>query len=481
MRRFTPTAPLIAALSFLGIHSLPEPESARAETQPGAVELAQTPYHVESIGLTVNLPLGSVIEETQIGGSSRGFRAKAQDNTWLLTFSVRTSRDLNLTADDVAESLIEGLLSRRAQRDARTGRTTGSGTRILSRDRGLEINDRAADRFYVAIPTVDGGELRTGYTIIHTAPGQFAVFQLDTTPDAFDIARTITETSIETSRFRDPMAIALERKAGLDTGEAFLSGLTPDDFRAVLPENPTLYRIYRPAPGGAPGDAEEVAFQFISMREGARGELDPRKPKSRWSAIDHESGYIVSVHARALNAGKIIESESIFFLREDRKSEAWAIRMVIKDGQDEIGWTETGAREGNDIKVTVDVPASTPVIKQWRKPTTGYCSQVEAYLLPALLVRARAVEPMQFYQYQTNGSDIALRSDSLQPAETSRPERPRWELRSKRTEDAPEDIITLDAEGAIVRKDLGSGLVVTPTTREALDRLWRSKGLPGVG
>lgn len=445
------------------------------------IELTESPYHVESIGLTINLPIGSAVEESQVGGSSKGFRAKAKDNSWLLSFSTRMSRDLSLTADAVAESLIEGLLSRRTERDAKTGRAVGSGIRIMNRDRGLQIGDRPADRFYAAIPRVNGGEIRTGYTILHIAQGQFAVFQLDTTSESFDLARRISEASIATARFRDPLALATERKAGLDAGQAFLASLTAADYKAALAEDPILYRVYRPAPNGAPSDAEEIAFQFISIREGKRGELDPRKGKNRWSAVDGESGYLVSVHARALNSGSVIESESVFFLREDRESEAWAIRMVVKEGANEIGWTETGVREGNDIKVIVDVPSSTPIIKQWRKPAAGYLNQVEAYMLPSLLVRARAIDPMQFYHYQTNGSDIALRSDQLDLADDSQPGRPRWTLLSQRNEDAPQDTITLDGDGAIVHKKMGTGLVVTPTTREALDRLWRSKGLPGVG
>jgi hypothetical protein len=481
MRRSDHTKPFFSILAIFCIFSgsmlLPH---SRADAQ-SVSELTDIPYHIESIGLTVNLPLGSTVEDNQIGGASKGFRAKAKDNSWLLSFSVRTSRDLSLTANAVAESLIEGLLSRRTQRDARSGRAVGSGTRILNRDRDLQIDNRAADRFYAALSTLDGGEIRTGYTIIHTAPGQFAVFQIDTTTEAFEPAKAITEASIATSRFRDPSVIASERKAGLEAGEAFLAAVTTDDLRAVLLTEPTLYRVYRPAPNGAPGDAEEVAFQFVSMHQGQRGELDPRKSKSRWSAIDQEKGFLVSVHARALNVGSIIESESVFFLREDRQSEAWAIRMIIKEGENEMDWTETGVREGADIKVIVDVPASTPVVKQWRKPAVGYCSQVESYLLPALLVRARAIDPMQFYLYQTSGTDIALRSDQLDLAGDSQPERPRWTLVSKRSEDAEEDTIILDGDGSIIRKDLGTGLVVVPTTREALDRLWRSKGLPPVG
>lgn len=474
-------AALTLAVLCLGSTSLHAPTAAAQTSAITPAELADTPYHIESIGLTVNLPLGSAIEENQIGGSTKGFKAKAKDNTWLLSFSVRSSRDLTLSANAVAESLIEGLLSRRSQRDARSGRTVGSGTRILSRDRALEIGDRPADRFYTALDRIDGGEIRTGYTIIQTAPGQFAVFQLDTTEEAFDSAVATYEASLATAKFRDPLALAQERKAGLQAGEAFLSALTPEDYLAALSPEPVLYRVYRPAANGAPSDAEEVAFQFVSSREGNRGELDPRKPRSRWSPIDQEEGYIVSVHARALNDGRIIESESVFFLRADRKSEAWAIRMIVKEGKNEMGWTETGAREGSDIKVIVDVPASTPIVKQWRKPATGYCNQVEAYLLPALLVNARAIDPMQFYQYQTSGSDIELRTDQLDLAANSQPSRPRWTLTTKRSEDAAEDAITLDGDGAIIRKNMGTGLVVTPIQREDLDRLWRSKGLPPVG
>jgi len=453
--------------------------SAPTRAQPPA-DLAEEPYRVDSIGLTIHLPVGSVVEETQVGATTRGFRAKAQDNTWLLTFSTRNSRDQSLTPDVVAESLIEGLLSRRTRRDSRTGRAVGSGTEIVDRQRGLQVGGRPADRFYASVPRVDGGELRTGYTIVQSIPGEFIIFQLDTTAEEFSRAKAITEAAIETARFRDPKQLASDRQSGLEAGESFLAAMTAEDFRTVIPAEPALFRVYRPAPGGAPADAEEIAFQFVSIWEGHRGELDPRKPKKRWAAVDHEPGFLVSVHARALDSGRIIDSESIFFLREDRETEAWAIRMIVKKGEEEIGWTETGVREGDDIKVTVDVPSSSPVIKQWRKPELGYCSQVEAYLLPRLLVRAEATSPMRFYQYQSNGTDIALRSAHLQPAPDASEARV-WTLISKRNEDAAEDTVTLDRDGAILRKRLGSGLMVTPTTREALDRLWRSKGLPPVG
>ncbi len=185
------------------------------------------------------------------------------------------------------------------------------------------------------------------------------------------------------------------------------------------------------------------------------------------------------MRARYLEGARVIDSESLCFLRPDRESEAWATRMQIKDGAKETGWTETGAREGDDIKVSIDVPASSPVIKQWRRPSAGYLSQVEGFLLPRLLARAGAGGVLQFYQYQPGVTDVRIRRDELaaQPGLSDK-DPGGWILRTRRDPDAPEDVSLLDKSGRLLRRTLSGGVVMEPIERDALEKLWKSKGLP---
>ncbi len=244
----------------------PPARPAPAQTATTAIELAEPPYRVENLGLSISLPVGAQIESTQVGPAERGFYMRSPDGRWFLRLLTKASTDRNLSADDVAESLIESLLATRALIDPKTGAPKGSGVEILDRTRDLVVQSHPAARFYSAVPAVDGARIVNGYTIFAVEPGRFAILQLDTTAPEFPSVRPAYEMVVATARFEDPNLAAAERKSGLGAAEAFLATLTPEVLLAAAPSEPTLYRLYRPASSGSPADAQEVAFQIIEAR-----------------------------------------------------------------------------------------------------------------------------------------------------------------------------------------------------------------------
>ncbi len=472
---------LISLFTALAV-AAPPGAPAQPPADPGALALSDQPIYLRSIGLYIRLPLGAKFESTEMSEGQAAFTVTAEDRSWRIRLHTPGSGDLTLTPADIAKSLLNELLASREIKGHENG--PRSAVKVLDREDGVTINNVPAARFYVSLPAASGNTVVvSGYTVLQSAPGRFAVLQMDCLEPEYARARPQYETIVATTEFRDPADIAAERAAGIGAAQSLLEGLGRDDLEAALPPSePVWYRIFRPGPTGRPADDTEIAYQRIGAALGHRGELDPRKNKAQWRGADQDPGFVVRIDARLLQGESIVDSESIFFLTPDRDEEAWTIRMVVKEGRKTpLTFVETGVRQGDDIKVTVEQPGRPPVIKQWRKPPEAYLSQVEAYLLPRLLAQAKAALIFNFYRYQSSRTELTLRRDILdrvQEGDASAPRGAAWRLRSRPDENSLEERTYLDESGAIISRIQGGGEVMEPITLDELKRLWKSKGLP---
>lgn len=471
--RYSRLLPLGAILLTL-LRPAPCPaQPAATGAVPGAVTLTDQPYTINSLGLTIRLPVGARLDSSTVGVSDAAFVLSAEDNTWILRLHSPTSRDQSLTPARVAESLIEEV------RKARTGKNPLTGDRldgvdILDRQDSLHINEVNTARFYSRTPRADGVVLITGYTVFPVAPGRFAIFQLDCIEAEFSKARSVYETILATVHIKDASAVKTDRAVGLIAGENLLKQFSDDKLLEVLPKGARFYRLYRPGGTGLEGDDGEVAYQAVEIHPGRRGELDPKKPRSRWLQSDQEQGVIVSVKARFLDGKNVIDSESIYFLTPDRAAEAWSTRMAVRRGLDVALFTETGAGAGSAIEVSVVQQGQPQINKTWQKPPEGYLSQVETHLLPILLVRTGVESSFAFYTYQTQRTDIVLRHDAFEHSDVPG----QWRILTRLNEDAAQDLTLLDADGRIIRRSFAGGVVMEAVKPERLMQLWKSKGLP---
>lgn len=464
----------LAALALLVAPAATLAQPAPAEPAPAPIALTDQPFEIKSLGLTIRLPVGARLDTSSVGGSNASFTLFAENNTWIIRMHSPASRDKELTAPEIAEGLLEELRKTVTGVDPRTKRPVQGGVTILDRNDALIINGSPAARFYARVPRIDGAVLVSGYTVFHHSPGQFVIFQLDCIDAEYPRARVAYETILATVRLRGAAELNADRAAGLLAGDRLLAQFNSDDLVNMLPAGPRFYRLYRPGKTGLEGDDTEVAYQVVTMRRGQRGELDPGKPKSRWLQADRDWGIVVNVKSRFLDGNRLVDSEAISFLSNDRESESWSIRMAVKKGRDAASFTETGARTSDAIEVNIIQPAQPQTTKRWRKPPEGYLSQVETMLLPMMLARARAETEFAFYTYQPQHNDIILRRDALRQSETPG----QWLMITRPNEDAAADQTILDADGMIVRKNLASGVVMEAIKVERLMKLWRAKGLP---
>jgi hypothetical protein len=462
---------------------------------PVTVEFADEPHRIESVGLTVLLPVGSTAQSQRVGPHTKVRVAPAPpDETWLVNIDTPLSRDGNLTAAQVAEGVLKQVLESVGvslrKPDPGKGIETKSvetAGQVLERRDTVQVPGCPApgSRFYVRLPRgPEEAPVVRGYTVFPAGSGRFVTFELLTTEPEFPRTRQIYESTVATARLEDAGALAASRGAAIEAGTALLGGTTPEDLRAIIADRgEAWYRIYKEAPTKADGDATEIGYQRVRFWSGHRGEIDPSRERSRWSAADRQDGFLVRIEGRSVLDGQIIDSRGAYFMTPDRTEEVWTIQMAIRDVPSGPGarrspvqtWTETGARSARGMSVTVSgvgrsSEAARPVV-----PDQGYINQVESLLLPQLLVRRGQPGEYGFYLYQSEFGNVRLRRDVLEAV----PDAPGvWRITTRLTEDKEPRVSLYKSTGDLISTRMADGTIVEPATRPRLLDLWRSKGLP---
>lgn len=444
--------------------------------------LRSEPTRFPGLGISIRLPDLALIE-TATMGATQTINVRAPDASWSLAIEEHVVRDSRMTAAQVSAQVIRDLqASRTAIAADDSGRPLiGSQAIILDQRNDARIGGREAAKFYARVPRADGEKIALGHAVVAREPGRFLALSLRTTPDELDRARRVFDAVIETVVFPDAADVAADRAAAVRAGNEFLARLAQQDFDAALPREARWFRIYRPASTGAPGDATEVAYQRVEVKRGTRAEIAARRAPDEPEPAG-ETGYIARVVARYVEPGRVVDIDSAFFasvsglagVGEQTDEEAWSVRMGIREGADSSVWTETGARQGNRLTVRITAPGAPPTEKQWLAPERGYIAQTLTHLLPRLLARQALPIACGFYAYTSTAQEVTLRRESLEPA----PSGGGWVLRTRIGEGVAERITLLSREGDILRIETGDGTIVEPVQIEALQKLWKSKGLP---
>lgn len=454
-----------------------------ADTSPSTPPtLTQEPVRFETLGLTVHLPEGAVVETVSLGTARQSVVVRDPTNSWRIEFSERTTRE-NITSAALATDLLKEIHATWARfEQPETGgkpKALTNPVKIVSQTDDLKLAQRASSRFYVLTPSPSSDALvATGVTVVQAEPSRFTLLSLSCLEPEFERARVIYESVVASAQWRDPAEALAERAAAVLAGSKFMQAISLDDYRAALPSQPQYYRIYRPSPTGAQRDDTELAYQMVDIREGARGELNPRKQRNDWTPADRDPGFIVRIVARYVQGQTVSDLESVFFAtlrRGATDEEAWTSRMKIREGASTVTWSQTGARIGNRLTVRTESSQGAPGEQSWIIPDEGYLTQVQSYLLPRLMARAASPIVLGFYAYNPSTSDLSFRRDALEPALSADAG---WTLKTRLSEGAAERSTTLARDGSILRLETADGAVMEPIDAAALNRLWKSKGLP---
>lgn len=461
-QRGTPTTPLETRPAT----------SSKSAPESGAFELTDEPYQIPSLGMSIFLPSGALVDLSRLQGGRTTVEVRPEGAVpeWVLQVQSSISADHDLTLGDAMANIIEQRQQVRLGRDAQ-GREF-SLVRIFDRDEDLVVGEHPAQRVYLDVPT-DPESPVTGYTVFHTGPGQFVIVQMDCKTALFPRFRQLYETIVATVSFRDSSELNSDRGAALLAGESLLKTFDNTSIEAVLNEDPVFYRISKPAASGAPEDAEEIGYQRIIMRKGFAGELSRRREREQWNEGDRQAGYVVRSDARALMGGAVVETVSMFFLSEDRDTELWSVRMTVQNGDKPEEWTEVGIRRKDVLTVKTAGDGEEDRRGEWSPLPAAYISRVESYLLPKLVQKLGAPGQFGFYMYESSLGKLTLRRETFEVDPAGR-----WRVSTLPTENASPSLTLLDHDGAIIRRLMPDGQVMEPETQQRLSEIWRRKGLP---
>jgi len=442
------------------------------------VEFADQPITVESIGLSMEVPVGVRTSQTTIG-SRATTQITSKDTTWLLNIqSPRTSNVLTTTSDVVDEVVLQlfraaGVIYDKAKVDL--SNPVGFTGKILVPKASIKLaSGLEGTRIYIGLPPTDGfPAVVRGYTVFKISESQFATFEVVVIESEWAAAKVVTEAMIATSQFADAGTVNTDRRAGIVAGSTLFSQMSPETLGSVVDAQPERWeRLYKPGATGAAIDDTEIAYRRITSKRGTKADVGGTGSGSR------TKGFIVQIDARAIFEKQVVDSRGIYFVSEARDSELWNVHITVRDLKTRANSRtvfELGARDGGSMSVQVQADGGKDKLIRPTIAGEGYISQVESWLLPQILVQSQIPTNYAFYAYQSDPEAISLRQDVLErlPGDSGL-----WRLTSTLGDKSRSQISTYETDGTLVKTQMPDGSVWEPTTADGLMRLWRDKSLP---
>lgn len=533
----SPSAPVTPVLPSAsptspGLPALDAPAATGPDYARMPVLLSEEPLRLDSVGLSLLPPAGSLIQLVE-EGKHLVVELVHPDGLYQIRVRVVPTEPGMATVRDALEGIRRGLAARRAQvRPPESRRREDAQQVIRPNDPNapleVEVNPVAIEpvsvriagnpapgvRLYVQEQILAGRELAIrGYTIFPTAeqsPEALIVFELTAPVETLAHSQRAYELTVASATFEDPRRVTDARRTAILTGAALLRNLPREQLEALLDDQQRWFRLSRPAPGRAPADATEVGYRGIRFWRGRQSELQGPSGKLAPPTPDNPDGYLAEIVARIVTRDpsgrpRVVDTQGIYFLTPDRATEAWTIRTAASSPEGTarepdpganpaaarpgvrpatkaggpLVFTETGVRSGRTLSVSISGPVSgrqdpnrvvRPVID-----SDGYLSQFEALLLPRVLATIGAELDLAFYAYRTDAQMVSLRRDSFR-ADQAAPGL--FTLRTTLRDEMAPQTSYLRADGSLIRTELPDGTVWEPIELPALKRLWTDKGLP---
>jgi len=441
----------------------------------GVVAFAEEKYRLDVVGLVMSLPEGAQAQSTSIGGR-QNVQIVPKETNWVLNVQTPRTSNAEATIEDAAEKTITLLQGSVGVLDPDQKSVLETEARLIERNDHIKLAGGPASRFYISLPNPDKTRIVKGYTIFKPTSQQYVVFELITSEIEFPKVKSIYETVIGTASFADSEAVMAERGIFVKAGAAFLAGLTEADYVQAMHDNKIWQRLSKPAPTGAPLDAEEIGYRGIRFWRGRRGEVDPAKPKASYGTSEQEEGYLCSIEGRTKVRTQWADTTQIYFLSTDRQSETWSIKMVAHDenGREIGGAKETGARDGTNLTIVTtekgrSVQTVSPPVPE------GYVSQFESFLLPRLLIRRKMQTTTGLYCWMTNKS-VSFRKDDCSREGGGRGTV--WTIKTTFRDDESKQTYTFNDKGDLIRGEVEAVGVWEPMEPHQIQKLWEQKGLP---
>lgn len=440
----------------------------------GVVTFAEEKFRLDSVGLAMSLPEGASVQSTTMANRAV-VQVLPKEANWAINIQTPRTSNPEATIVEAADKTIATLQGSVGVVDPDQTVVLETQAKLLERKDDLSLAGGPASRLYISVPNTDGTRIVKGYTIFKPTPAQYVVFELTAAEKDFSKVRGVYEAIMATASFADSEAVMAERGAFVKAGQAFVNGLTEADYITAMGSEKSWFRCFKAASTGAASDAEELGYRGIRFWRGQRGEIDPSKPKNKYSKTEQEDGYLCSIEGRQVIEGQIIDSRGIFYMKPDRTEETWSLIVVRPDpdGRDPEVASETGARTGTSLTVVTKAKGR-PVETVQPPVPEGYISQFESWLMPRLIVRKGVQSTLGFYHWER--SSVGYRKDIVSKGG---PRHSPWTITTSYRDEDARQVYSYSDNGELVRGDLpGDRGAWEPMDPSAIVRLWERKGLP---
>lgn len=443
----------------------------------GVVVLAEEPFRIDAVGLSVRLPAKCQISSNRVGGRTTA-QIVPEESTWIMNIQTPQTNKADSTILEAVEqtvALMQGTYGI-VDRDQTEVLTTEA--KFLERTDDLTLPGGKAARLYVSTPRSNKSRLVKGYTIFKPTAHQYVVFEFICHEVDFAKLRGTFETIVGTASFANAEAMMLSRGAAIKAGVLMIQGLAEQDYLTVMGDKEVWYRLFRPGKSGSKMDDQELGYRGVKCWRGKRGELNPGRPQSSWLKTDHQEGFLAQNRSRVLLEHGAADTVAVYFMSADRGEESWTVVTSIKDenGREISSATEKGARDKAEMiiqRTASKKPSATvrPVV-----PPEGYLSQFETIIMPRLIAMRKAKVEMGFYCWQndigSDGGTVSFRRDALSGEGST------MTLTTTLRDTGQPQVSTYTDKGDLLRTDLPDGWTWEPTDLVALKRVWQQKGLP---
>ena len=288
------------------------------------------------------------------------------------------------------------------------------------------------------------------YTLID--PNTLVIFQLECDAQDYDAAFKRFKAMLDSVSFADPAELDRVRNERIKAGKAWLDTIDRQKIKdTLIPEQ--WLRITEAG--------KDVGYMRILQHDEA-GHVPP--------------GTSVQVNSRIVDGNRHFDTEAKFFEADDRTVEFWTIATTMRTATnapqtpgapppDKLNWRQSGLRDGDNIEVSQETPTS---IKKypWKRPPFPYVSQVNLYILPALLPHDKPNE-LAFYSFNQDSVSLSLRTLRIEPLANGA-----YRVHDRPTPERPEQVSTYGPTGRLIEQRMTDGRVYLATTPQQLKQIW---------
>lgn len=431
--------------------------------------LTETAVEIESLGVSLRLPAGSIVVREEASVDPRVHIEDSQKPPrFRLQMQIASSDPTLRSAAAVAMDHLK---------------------KAKERQRGLEVvaNEvfEGANCFGHLIFTSVALDAQTtavtGWLIVPLEDSWFLVISILTSGLDYQQARVVLDPSFASLKIADFTESYNLRGARLKNGVSIIAAIKRDFAMICRDHEPIMYRIYTSA---AAGVEKEVGWLLETSRDAARGAADP-SIKLPYTGADATSGQLLVLQAQTIDqsdSAATIDTDGRFWSAFDRSQELWLARVAERQGQSLKMFNQMGLRSAPSVgqpipELQVFNQASTGQPNQdgrWTVPSELYLSQFEFRSLGQLLPRDGSFEGgASIYAFDSASGKLLLHIiDWTKSGENE------WTLGVRKGMDKPREVCTYDTSGQLIRRLGTDGTITERIAPEKLREIWRSKGLP---